>query len=143
MIRGFQDTDLERIGEIWLNTNIKAHDFIPDHYWRENFKAVKAMFLQAEIYVYKDEITNQIQGFIGLLHHNYIAGIFVCSKVQSNGIGKRLLDFIKESRTELNLNVYQKNIRAIKFYQRENFVVCRESVDESTEEKEFGMAWKR
>ena len=33
MIREFQATDLEKIGEIWLNTNIKAHDFIPDPYY--------------------------------------------------------------------------------------------------------------
>ena len=52
-------------------------------------------------------------------------GIFVCDKLQSQGIGKLLLDFVKKSRTELSLNVYQKNARVIYFYQREGFVLKR------------------
>lgn len=34
------------------------------------------------------------------------------------------------------MNVYQKNIRAIAFYQREGFEIQHSSFDEATEEKE-------
>ncbi len=33
------------------------------------------------------------------------------------GIGKLLLDYIKDKKERLQLNVYQKNARAISFYQ--------------------------
>lgn len=139
MIRKFKETDIDKVADIWLDTNIKAHHFIPAEYWKSNFESVKEMFLQAEIYVYEE--ADRIQGFIGL-DNNYIAGIFVCNAVQSKGIGKQLLDYVKTIKSELSLNVYKKNTRAVQFYQREKFSVLRESVDENTNETEYFMTWK-
>lgn len=138
MIRRMQITDIDSVADIWLDTNIKAHDFISAQYWQENFETVKESIKQAEVYVYEDE--RGIQGFIGL-SGGYIAGIFVRSAVQSGGIGKQLLDFVKDIKKELRLNVYQKNVRAIQFYQRENFQIQSESIDEDTGERELNMAW--
>ena len=33
MIRKMQNPDINRIADIWLKTNLKAHDFIPEQYW--------------------------------------------------------------------------------------------------------------
>ena len=63
--------------------------------------------------------------------------------MQSRGIGKRLLDFVKTKKTELRLNVYQKNMRAIRFYQREGFKILREGMDEATGEKDYEMTWRQ
>ena len=141
MIRKLQDADINRVADIWLDTNIKTHNFISSQYWKDNFKTVKEMFSEAEVYVYEDENKNRIEGFIGL-NANYIAGIFVCSEAQSNGIGKKLLDFVKEIKSQLHLSVYQKNTRAVKFYQREKFYIQCENIDENTGEKEYIMTWK-
>lgn len=127
------------MAEIWFDTNIKAHDFIPIQYWQDNFNMVKDMFLQAEIYVYENGQT--IQGFIGM-ENDYIAGIFVSSEAQSQGIGKLLLDFVKNRKEKLRLNVYQKNTRAIHFYQREGFKIQYENLDKNSGEKEYVMTWK-
>lgn len=142
MIRKFQDADINEVAKIWLDTNIKTHNFIPAQYWRGNFEVVKEMFLQAEIYVYENEESSKIQGFIGL-SDNYIEGIFICSEAQSNGIGKQLLEFVKGIKTELSLSVYKKNVRAVKFYQRENFRIHSEDIDKDTKEKEYRMTWRR
>ena len=56
--------------------------------------------------------------------------------MQSCGIGKFLLDYIKDKKVRLQLNVYQKNTRAISFYQREGFIIQCEGLDEATGEKE-------
>lgn len=133
---------VNEIAKIWLNTNIKAHNFIPAQYWQSNFETVKKMFLQAEIYIYENEKTDKVQGFIGL-SDCYIAGIFICREAQSNRIGKQLLDFVKKIKTELSLNVYKKNVRAVKFYQRENFRIHSEDIDENTREEEYVMIWKQ
>lgn len=127
--------------QIWLEANIQAHSFIPKEYWTENYAMVKDMLPQAEIYVHEDDV-NQIDGFIGLTDH-YIAGVFVKESAQSKGIGKQLLDYAKEIKSDMYLNVYQKNARAVLFYQREQFIVQSEGIDESTNEKEFTMAWSR
>ena len=128
--------------QIWLDTNIKAHNFIPKEYWIGNYAMVKDILPRAEIYVYEDDKLNQIDGFIGLTD-DYIEGIFVRDDVQSRGIGKQLLNYAKEIKSSMSLSVYQKNTRAIFFYQREQFVIQSENIDDSTNEKELIMTWSK
>lgn len=142
MIRTFSENDLFAVMQIWLDANIKVHSFIPKDYWTDNYAMVKEILPQAEIYVCEDSDTNQIDGFIGLTD-NYIEGIFVREYMRSRGIGKQFLDFAKEIKSSLRLSVYQKNTRAIAFYQREQFVIRSESIDDSTNEKEFIMTWSK
>lgn len=142
MIRKFKEDDLNTVMQIWFDTNIKAHHFISRQYWIDNYEMVKDILPKKEIYVYEDDNTNQINGFIGLMD-NYIAGIFVNKNNQSRGIGKQLLDYVKEIKETLNLSVYQKNIRAISFYQREQFVIQFEHIDNDNNEKEFIMIWSK
>ena len=141
MIRELQKTDIDTVSQIWLDANRDAHDFIPAEYWENNFLPVKKMLLQAEVYVYIDECKNEIEGFVGL-DQEYIAGIFVRKEARSGGIGKALLDFVKEKKQELTLNVYRKNERAVRFYEREGFQIIDRTVDKSTDEKEYLMKWK-
>lgn len=140
MIRKLQEPDIDQVADIWLDANLKAHDFIPAQYWKDNFESVKKMLLQAEVYIYEDETIHTIDGFLGL-SVDYIAGIFVRSGAQSKGIGKLLLDFAKAAKGQLTLNVYQKNVRAVKFYQRESFQIQHKNIDENTGEKEYTMTW--
>ena len=140
MVRKLQKTDIDRVAYIWLDTNLKAHYFISAQYWKDNFELVKEMLLQAEVYVYERD--QKIQGFIGL-NDEYIEGIFVSDEMQSHGIGKILLDYVKGLRKKLLLNVYQKNTRAISFYQREGFEIQCNGLDEATGEKDYVMAWQR
>ena len=140
MVRRLQQTDINNIAYIWLDTNLKAHYFISAQYWKSNFDLVKEMLSQAEVYVYESD--QKIQGFIGL-SGEYIEGIFVSDEMQSQGIGKCLLAYIKDGKTKLRLNVYQKNAQAIHFYQREGFEVQCEGFDETTGEKDYLMVWQR
>ena len=140
MIRSLQKADINRVADIWLDTNLKAHSFISAQYWESNYELVKEMLSQAEVYVYEDG--QKIQGFIGL-SDKYIEGIFVSEKMQSQGIGKLLLNYIKDKKDALRLNVYQKNTRAIHFYQREGFDIQCEGFDGATGEKEYTMLWQQ
>ncbi len=140
MIRVLEEKDVDTVAKIWLETNIKAHDFIASNYWKEHYEIIKDMFLQAEVYVY--EIEKEIMGFIGL-DKEYIEGIFVLDQYQKRGIGKALLNHVKAKKEHLLLNVYQKNLNAIQFYQREDFCIQYEDVDENTREKEYRMVWNR
>ena len=139
MIRKLQKIDINRVADIWLKTNLKAHYFIPEQYWTNNYEVVKEMLPQAEVYVYEDD--KIIQGFIGI-NDEYIEGIFVSDEMQSHGIGKILLDYMKDKKVRLQLNVYQKNVRAMSFYQREGFTIQSEEMDEFTREKEYVMNWE-
>ena len=151
MIRKMKNININRVADIWLKTNLKAHYFIPEQYWTSNYELVKEMLLQAEVYVYEDN--KMIQGFVGL-SNEYTEGIFVSDEMQSSGIGKLLLDYIKNKKVRLRLNVYQKNTRripeeyqkntrALSFYQREGFDIQCEGFDGATGEKEYTMLWQQ
>ena len=139
MIRKLQKVDINRFADIWLKNNLKVHFFIPEQYWISNYEFVKEMLPQAEVYVYEDD--KMIQGFIGV-SDEYIEGIFVSDEMQSCGIGKMLLDYIKDKKDKLQLKVYQKNVREMSFYQREGFTIQSEEMDEFTREKEYVMNWE-
>lgn len=98
------------------------------------------MIPKATIYVY--EVDGVIQSFVGVAD-GYIAGIFVSSEVQSQGIGRKLLNYCKERYSNLSLSVYKKNEGAVRFYKREGFLVTSEKIDENTNEIEFEMEWKK
>ena len=139
MVRKLRNADVNKVADIWLDTNMKAHYFIPTQYWKSNFELVKELLLQATVYIYEDN--QEIQGFIGL-NDEYIEGIFVSGKMKSQGIGKILLNYAKDKRNKLHLNVYQKNARAISFYKREGFEIQHSGLDEATGEKDYVMTWQ-
>ena len=142
MIRKMEEKDISDVLQIWLETNIEAHSFIDKEYWTGNYEMVKQILPEAEVYIYEDEKNGQIAGFIGI-NDQYIEGLFVKESAQSRGIGKQLLDHAKSRRTELRLGVYQKNMRAVRFYLRENFLIQAEQMDEDTNETEYIMGWEK
>lgn len=138
MIRKAEKTDINRIMQIWLKVNQKAHSFIDKIYWKSNFNEVKKSIEQADVYIYEKE--NIICGFIGIVD-SYIAGIFVDELYQSQGIGALLLNYVKALHTSLSLHVYEKNSRALGFYLREGFNIVSEDVDSNTGEQELELIW--
>ena len=63
MIRAFKENDLSVVMQIWLDTNIKTHSFISKYYWMDNYNMVKKILPQAEIYVYENNGTKEIEFF--------------------------------------------------------------------------------
>ena len=140
MIRKFEKNDINPVMQIWKNENIKAHKFISKEYWKNNYNYVKEILPNAEIYVYV--LKENIVGFIGI-NENYIEGIFIDTNNQSIGIGTSLLNKVKENRDNLTLSVYKKNINAINFYKKNDFIITSENIDKDTAEIEYTMTWNK
>lgn len=140
MIRRLNDNNIDAVMQIWKEENIKALNFIPKEYWEEKFNYVKSILPSAEIYVYIDK--NTIEGFIGI-NNNYIEGIFIKEINQNKGIGTALLEKVKQLKPKLILNVYEKNKKAIKFYEKNGFKIIKENTDKETNEKEYTMIWEK
>lgn len=142
MIRKFKEDDTVKVMTIWTKGNFKAHPFIEKDYWLENFNIVKEEYLwKAETYVYTED--DEIKGFISLLDGGYIGALFVKTDSLRQGIGKRLLNYVKEKYDKLTLNVYEKNVDAILFYVAMGFKNKKIQIDENTGEKEYIMEWKK
>ena len=142
MIRKFKEDDTTKVMTIWTKGNFKAHPFIEKDYWLENFNIVKEEYLwKAETYVYTED--DEIKGFISLLDGGYIGALFVKTDSLRQGIGKRLLNYVKEKYDKLTLNVYEKNVDATLFYVAMGFKNKKIQIDENTGEKEYIMEWKK
>ena len=76
--RCWTEGDIDRVADIWLKTNLKAHYFISNQYWKSNYELVKEMMPQSEVYVF--EVDKMVQGFVGL-NDEYIEGIFVSDEM--------------------------------------------------------------
>lgn len=140
MIRSLEPADLSAVTSIWLDANREAHDFIPASYWLEHLEEVRAALARAEVWVFADEAG--LLGFAGL-QGDYIAGIFVRREARSHGVGRQLLDHMKECHPRLSLRVYEKNQRAAAFYRREGFHLLERGVDPETGEAELLLEWRR
>ncbi|KRM72172.1 GNAT family N-acetyltransferase [Lacticaseibacillus brantae] len=132
---------LTRLGEIWLAGNMSAHPFISAAYWRAHLPGVLKAFETATLVVTKDSLTDEIQGFLGLVD-DLIAGIFVAADVRSQGLGQSLLHYAQTIRDHLILEVYVDNIRAFALYQRLGFEVVKTAVDPETDAEEYTMEWQ-
>lgn len=135
-----KEKDLDNIMEIWLKSNIESHNFVDKNYWINNFDLVKSMIKESEIYIYEEN--NKILGFIGL-SENYIAGIFIDKEFRNKGIGKNLLDYAKDKKDKLYLNVYEKNNKAMNFYIKNQFIISEKNFDDENKEYEYKLIWNK
>ncbi|WP_378956806.1 N-acetyltransferase [Pelosinus sp. sgz500959] len=142
MIDKFNKNELDEVMNIWLNTNIDAHDFIPKDYWIKNYNVVKEQYIPiAKTFVYKEN--NIIIAFISIIEASFIGALFVKKEYQRQGIGLKLINHCKTLYPILKLAVYVDNINSVKFYKRCNFKVKAEQDNESSGFKEYIMSWDK
>lgn len=142
MIRKFKEEDTVKVMTIWTKGNFQANNFIDKDYWLLNFNKVKDEYLKnSSTYVYVEN--NTIKGFVSVLDDYYIGALFVRKEYKRQGIGRKLLNYVKERYDKLELNVYEKNIDAVLFYVSQGFVNQKIQIDEETNEKEYVMDWKK
>ncbi|MEG1827835.1 MAG: GNAT family N-acetyltransferase [Cellulosilyticaceae bacterium] len=140
MIREFRLADLDEVMNIWLSTNISAHHFIDESYWKNNFEFVKQVLPTSQIKVFVEG--DVIKGFIGVIDQ-YIAGLFVLEAYQSQGIGKQLVEAAKKFSPILHIDVYLQNEKALTFYKKNGFQVISEKENMDTKQTECFMVWNQ
>lgn len=140
-IRKLETKDIETVVELWYETSTVAHDFIPAEYWKKNKDAMASIYLpNSETYL--AFIEEKIIGFVAMVD-NLLAAIFVDNQIQGKGIGKKLLNFAKVTRTMIQLKVYKKNTNTVYFYKSNGFEIMSENKEEETGENEYLMVWRK
>lgn len=129
---------LNELIKIWLETNIQAHHFIAEQYWRNNIEFVKKALPDAMIFCQREEC---IKGFLGV-SDGFIQGLFVKKEFQRKGIGRALIQEAKQYFDTLSLCVYVKNSNAVAFYQNMGFEIQEQNIQEETGEQEYHMIYK-
>ncbi len=131
-IRKADRKDLARIAEI-LVFNYRLY-FYPifkaDEYYFDELQVPSLMEkFETELdslYVYDDGV---VKGFIKV-EGTYIARLFVEPVLQNGSIGSRLLEYAMKEHHADHLWALEKNIKAIRFYERHGFVATGEKKPE-------------
>jgi len=137
MIRKANDKDLARIAEI-LIFNYRLY-FYPifqcDEYYFDELQ-VPSLMKEFEsqidsLYVYDDGV---VKGFIKI-EGTYIARLFVEPVLQNASIGSKLLEYAVKEHNADHLWALEKNVKAIRFYNRHGFFATGEKkLEEDTTE---------
>ena len=139
MIRELSSGDIERIGEIWLNASLQAHDFVPPAFWRADHAVMVGQILpKARGFLH--HTGSKAHGFI-TVENGTVCCLFVDPPDQGRGIGGELLEHVKGQNATLRLRVYQQNAGAQRFYARHGFRAVGSSVCPYTGCPEIIMEW--
>jgi len=139
-IKKFDEKMTDDVMDIWLSANQEAHDFIPDKYWKSNYKNMgKALSEELNVYVY--DTNGVVKGFVVITDDAHISGVYVDRAYRREGIGSKLLQKCKEEHDKLTLDVYLKNQKALEFYKKHGFKHFKHRVDSGTIEREFVLKW--
>ncbi|WP_290772897.1 GNAT family N-acetyltransferase [Anaerofustis sp.] len=141
MIEKYKNKFLDDIMHIWIEENLRAHNFIDKNYFINNFDMVKSILSDYDIYVFRED--DSIKGFIGIDERGYIEGIFVSDEYKGKKIGTALIKKAKENYDKLSLSVFKKNKKALNFYIKCGFEIEKESIDSDTNEVEYLMVYKK
>lgn len=138
MIRKFKNADIDKLMDIWLESTVRAHNFISREYWESNYKVVKDVYMPiSDTFVYEED--GEIRGFISIINNEFIGALFVDVKFQGMGIGSKLIDYSIEKYKKLTLSVYKENQKSVEFYTRKGFKIIEEGLNEDSGYTEYIM----
>lgn len=129
--------EADKVADVFLSSR-QSMTYLPNvHTDDETRHYITSLVSSGKIHVLKED--NVIAGLM-MVEDGYLHHLYVDPKFHNKGYGKMLLDKAKElSFDGLQLWVFEQNKGAIKFYEREGFVLVNKR-DEKEQDNEEGLA---
>lgn len=140
VIREYIKNDQEDVLDVWYSASLIGHPFLDQEFLVKERETIKNKHLpNADTWVYVDG--DKVIGFIAMLD-NEIGGIFVRSDQQRNGIGRQLLDYVKQFHDTLELTVFANNNVGRLFYEKYGFHKVGEEIDANTGQIQYRLRYE-
>jgi putative acetyltransferase len=140
MIRQATNTDFAELADIYHDASLIAHPFIDPEFVAKDKRRVRDELLPLnESFVFEQR--GEILGFISM-SKNHINGLFVKADQQRKGIGRALLDHVKDRHQQLELCCFVDNYEAQRFYHAQDFEIVLERVNDELPHDEYVMRWE-
>jgi len=137
-IRRAQVSDAEACAQVVLGW-VAATPWIADRFTEAEMTTMFAEAIpERDVFVIGEPVVGYLSFHSDI---SLIAGLYVTR--QGEGLGKRLVDYIKSDRNYLQLWTHAPNTRAHVFYKREGFAWTEDTRDGEDGPSEFRMEWHR
>ena len=121
IIRQANAADHPLLLSIWLRAVRATHPFLQASDIDALLPQLRDIYLPAvELWVAVDS-EDSPQGFIGV-NQDHVEMLFIDPHLHGQGTGRALLDFVRESRKTLSVDVNEQNPQAVGFYLHYGFV---------------------
>lgn len=140
MLKQFDKKNIDIIMKIWKDNNIMFQPFIANSFWADNYVKARDSFLNNNVCVYTE--ATKILAFIASNENNEIINIQVLPEIQREGIGRLLVQNLKNHNSSLTAKVYEKNTVALMFFRAIGFKKIDENIDEDVNEKYYILKWE-
>jgi ribosomal protein S18 acetylase RimI-like enzyme len=129
-----EDLDCDAVATVFRTSRQFFLPYLPDLHTFEEDKAYfrKVAFKECEIWVAEEQ--QKVVGFCAF-NREWVEHLYLLPGYTRRGIGQALLAKAKEKAEELQLWVFQANVDAISFYERNGFVKIRETDGSECQEK--------
>ena len=131
--RKAKNEDCELLTKIFISAR-KNMTYLPTLYTEEETLWWISNIVLKENDIYIAEFNDEPAGFLAK-KKDMIEHLYIHPEFQNRNIGKFLLDICKEMNSSLELWVFQKNTRAIAFYERNGFKLMELTNGSQNEEK--------
>jgi len=130
VIREYRAEDLQDVLAAWAAANAVAHPFLSREFLAKVRHDIANTYLpNTETWVWETE--DRVVGFISMMG-NEIGGLFIEPAFHRAGIGHALVDHVRETRDQLEVEVFKDNAIGRAFYAGYGFVLMQESVHDET-----------
>lgn len=136
-IRPYEKKDEEELLDVWYRASLIAHSFLDDEFFPKERQEIRDRWLPiSDTVVYEEE--GRLVGFLSLIG-NEVGAIFVDPECQGRGVGRALMDWARQSRRVLELNVFEANSSGRSFYEAYGFEQIGRSIHEATGHPELRL----
>lgn len=113
--------DYPQLLDIWLRAVRATHHFLQPSDIDALLPQLRDVYFPAVDLWVAEDTDDQPLGFIGV-NENHVEMLFVDPARHRQGIGRALLDFGRQSRSAMSVDVNEQNPQATAFYQHYGFV---------------------
>lgn len=151
MLRPIQESDIERLLQLWLHLACSGHPSLPISYWEQEGRLMrrrlqeqcrfggKQTLATSNHWVYTRTGSNIPEGLVTITENRQVETIFVSPGEQGRGVGSELMTQAKFGRIQLETKVLEENLRGRYFLQRHGFCEAERTFNSAANQDEIFM----
>ena len=150
MLRPLQESDIERLSQLWLHLACSSHPSVPVKFWMAEARVLRRQ-LTAQYragqsapggvthWVYTRPGVDIAEGLVVISDNQRVETIFVSPGEQRRGVGSELMEQAKFGRIQLEARVLEENLHGRYFLQQHGFAETERAFNQAANQDEIVM----